>query len=127
AIADLARLRWKIATKQELAPVSEIRDCWPDGLQPNLRDLRLGIARTIPEMDDNVPTHEIETMYLDLIARAEKLIYAESQYFASRRIAHAMAKRLEEEDGPEIVIINPYAANGWLEPVAMDTARARLV
>lgn len=127
AISDLARLRWKTATKQELAPVYEKRDCWPEGLKPNLRDLRLGIARTIPEMDDIPATHEIETMYLDLIARAKRFFYAESQYFASRRIAHAIARRLEDEDGPEIVIINPHTADGWLEPVAMDTARARLV
>ena len=35
--------------------------------------------------------------------------------------------RLAEADCPEIVIINPVTAQGWLEPVAMDTARARLV
>ena len=69
---------------------------------------------------------EIEALYLDLIARARRFIYAESQYFASRRIAEAIARRLDEADGPEIVLINPVAAQGWLEPIAMDTARARL-
>ncbi|MCE3544068.1 hypothetical protein LXJ56_28215, partial [Escherichia coli] len=34
---------------------------------------------------------------------------------------------LDEVDGPEIVIVNPETAQGWLEPLAMDTARARLV
>lgn len=38
-----------------------------------------------------------------------------------------MADRLAEADGPEIVLINPEGALGWLEPIAMDTARARLV
>lgn len=66
-------------------------------------------------------------MYLALIARAKRRIYAESQYFASRRIAEAIAKRLVEPDPPEIVVINPTNAQGWLEPIAMDTARARLV
>ena len=37
-----------------------------------------------------------------------------------------MAARLAEEDGPQIVIINPERADGWLEQQAMDTARARL-
>ena len=54
------------------------------------------------------------------------MIYAESQYFAARRIAEAMAERLAEPDGPEIVLVNPSVAHGWLEPIAMDTARARL-
>ena len=78
-------------------------------------------------MPDQEPIREIEQLYLDLIARAERWIYAESQYFASRRIAEAIAKRLEEPDGPEIVILNPVKADGWLEQEAMDTARARLV
>jgi phosphatidylserine/phosphatidylglycerophosphate/cardiolipin synthase-like enzyme len=61
------------------------------------------------------------------IAAARTDIYAESQYFASRRIAEALAARLDERDGPEIVLINPVKAQGWLEPLAMDTARARLI
>lgn len=126
-IADLARERWEAATGEKLPQVSVEGDCWPEDVEPNFRDLQLGIARTIPEMDDVEPAHEIEQLYVDLIAQAKTYIYAESQYFASRKIAHAIARRLEEEDGPEVVIINPHSAEGWLEPVAMDTARARLV
>jgi phosphatidylserine/phosphatidylglycerophosphate/cardiolipin synthase-like enzyme len=78
-------------------------------------------------MADQKPVFEIESLYLAQIARAKRFIYAESQYFASRKIAEAIARRLDEPDGPEIVIINPTSAQGWLEPLAMDTARARLV
>ncbi|MES2497952.1 MAG: phospholipase D-like domain-containing protein [Pseudomonadota bacterium] len=78
-------------------------------------------------MDDQREVTEIEQLYLAQIARAKRWIYAESQYFASRRIAEAIVRRLEEKDGPEIVVVNPVSAQGWLEPVAMDTARARLV
>jgi phosphatidylserine/phosphatidylglycerophosphate/cardiolipin synthase-like enzyme len=78
-------------------------------------------------MPDQPAVREIEALYLDLIARAERWIYAESQYFASRKIAEAIARRLDEPDGPEIVIVNPVSAQGWLEPIAMDTARARLI
>lgn len=127
AMGDLARLRWKTATGEVLPASHADHDCWPAGLEPTFEDMRLGIARTVPMMDDVEPVHEIEAAYLDLIARAKRFIYAESQYFASRRIAHALARRLAEEDGPEIVIVNPHTAEGWLEPIAMDTARARLV
>ena len=41
-------------------------------------------------------------------------------------IAEAIARRLEEADGPEFVLVNPVSSHGWLEPIAMDTARARL-
>ena len=127
AMGDLARERWLAATGQRLPPVVERGDCWPMELKPTFEKVRLGIARTRPEMKDVEPIHEIEQAYLDLIARARQLIYAESQYFASRKIARAIAQRLLEEDGPEIVIVNPVTAEGWLEPLAMDSARARLV
>jgi len=78
-------------------------------------------------MDGQRAVREIEELYLEQIARAKRFIYAESQYFASRRIAEAMARRLDEADGPEMVIVNPESAQGWLEPLAMDTARARLI
>ncbi|WP_411838483.1 phospholipase D-like domain-containing protein [Paracoccus sp. ME4] len=127
ALGDLARDRWRIACGEELAPISDSSGCWPDGLAPTFRDVPLAIARTRPEIPDVHPAFEIEQMYLDLIARAQRVIYAESQYFASRRIAQAIARRLVEEDPPEIVIVNPVGAQGWLEPLAMDTARAQLV
>lgn len=127
ALGDLARARWKLAAGEELAPIEARQDCWPDGLEPTFRDMRLGIARTIPKMDDVEPVHEIETAWIDLIRSARRTIYAESQYFASRKVAHAIAERLTEPDPPEIVIINPHTAEGWLEPLAMDTARAKLV
>ena len=38
-----------------------------------------------------------------------------------------MAARLDEPDGPEVVLVTPCSCEGWLEPIAMDTARARLV
>jgi phosphatidylserine/phosphatidylglycerophosphate/cardiolipin synthase-like enzyme len=37
-----------------------------------------------------------------------------------------VALRLGEPAGPEIVVVNPFKSHGWLEPIAMDTARARL-
>ncbi|CAM3370318.1 phospholipase D-like domain-containing protein [Paracoccus nototheniae] len=127
AIGDLARDRWRIASGEDLAPVADATGCWPDGLEPTFRDVPLAISRTRPEIADVHPAFEIEQMYLDLIGRAKRVIYAESQYFASRKIAQAIARRLTEEDPPEIVIINPISAEGWLEPMAMDTARAKLV
>ncbi len=126
AMGDLARERWRIASGETLSPVTDTGKCWPEGLEPTFRDVALAIARTRPEIPDVQSSFEIEQMYLDLIAKARHRIYAESQYFASRRVAQAIAKRLVEEDPPEIVIINPITAQGWLEPIAMDTARAKL-
>jgi len=126
ALGELARHRWRKAGGGDLAPVEESGGCWPDGLGVQFRDIAVAICRSRPKSDGEEAVHEIEATYLALIARAKRYIYAESQYFASRRIAEAIAHRLEEPDGPEIVLINPFRSQGWLEPVAMDTARARL-
>ena len=58
---------------------------------------------------------------------ARHLIYIESQYCASQRIAEALVERLQEKAGPEIVIVNPESANGWLEEEVMGAARALVV
>ena len=126
ALGELARDRWKCASGEELHPVEGRSDCWPEQLPCQFTNAEIAISRTRPQMPELPEVREIERLVLDQIASAERHIYAESQYFASRLIAEAIARRLEEPDGPEIVLINPISADGWLEQVAMDTARARL-
>src|SRR5690606_20760876 len=46
---------------------------------------------------------------------------------ASRKLAQALAARLAEPDGPDIVLVLPASAEGWLEQKAMDGARVRLL
>ena len=125
-LGELARDRWRVAGGVPLTAIEGAGPCWPEVLVPQFRDVAVAISRSRPVLPDLEPIREIERLYLDMIAGARRFIYAESQYFASRRIAEAIARRLDEPDGPEIVVINPTTANGWLEPIAMDSARARL-
>jgi phosphatidylserine/phosphatidylglycerophosphate/cardiolipin synthase-like enzyme len=127
ALGDMCRGRWTTSGGDAVEPVVDGGDCWPGHVEPDFTDVEVGIALTVPDMAGQDPRHEIEALYVDLIARTERLFYAESQYFASRKVAEAIGKRLREPDGPEFVIVNPTTAQGWLEPLAMDTARARLV
>jgi phosphatidylserine/phosphatidylglycerophosphate/cardiolipin synthase-like enzyme len=129
AIGEVARRRWKLATDEELpAPPPAGDDTpWPEGLEVGFRDISIGIARTAPEYKERQQIAEIETAKLAIIAATKKTLYVESQYFASRRIATAMAERLKEPDGPEIVLINPEGCEGYLEAKAMDSARIRLM
>jgi len=87
----------------------------------------MGIARTRAEYEDAGEIHEIKHLFLEQIAQAKKFIYAENQYFASPKIADAIAKRMAEPDPPEIIIVSPKTADGWLEQKAMDGARAQLL
>lgn len=128
ALGELCRERWVYAGGKAIPPVAQAEaECWPDGLETHFRDIDVGIARTRGAMPECETLHEVEDLFLAQIAATRRHLYVESQYFASRRIAEAIARRLDEADGPEIVIVNPLTAQGWLEPIAMDTARARLV
>jgi phosphatidylserine/phosphatidylglycerophosphate/cardiolipin synthase-like enzyme len=126
ALGELGRQRWQAAGGTALAPVTDGGDCWPESIDAQFRDISVAICRSRPAVGGDAPIREIEATYLSLIAGAQRYIYAESQYFASRRIAEAVALRLDEPAGPEIVVVNPFKSHGWLEPIAMDTARARL-
>ncbi len=127
ALGELARERWRVATGETLPPPEAGEDSWPASIKPNVENVMVGIARTQPRYRDQEPIYEIEALYLATIQAARKSIYIESQYCASRRVGEALALRLAEKGGPEIVIINPRTAEGWLEEEVMDTARVRLV
>ena len=127
AVAELARERWASGTGERLEPIPEQRECWPEDVEPLLTDVDVAISRTRPEHDGMPLVHEVELLWLAAIAAARRSIYVESQYFASRRIAEGIAERLREPDGPDVVVINPWTADGWLSEKAMGTARARVL
>ncbi len=123
---ELASQRWERATGKTLPQVKKVT-AWPFGDRATFKSIKVAIARTRGEFRGKRAVRENEALFLDMIAAARSFIYAENQYFASRKIAAAIARRLQEDDPPEIVIVMPETADGWLEQVAMDTARSQLV
>jgi len=124
ALGDLARRRWRFATGQNLPPPEPNPDAWPDALAPQFRGVDVGIARTMPAYEGRDAAREIEALYLAAIRSARRLIYIESQFFASASIADALLAQIERPDGPEIVVVNPLRGESWLEEKTMDAARA---
>lgn len=123
----LARARWVRAGGKPLAaPTPTGESAWPDDLVAHFENVEVGIARTVACHAEHCEVREIEALFMQHIARAKRFIYAESQYFASRKIAEAIARRLEEDDPPEFVIVHPVNADGWIEQQAMDPARDAL-
>lgn len=127
ALGKLGRDRWHRAGGEALPPCRGDRPIWPEGLHCDFEQVDVAISRTRSDYQDNGEVREIEAMFLDQIATARHFIYAENQYFTSRRIAEAIARRLQEPDPPEFFIVQPETADGWLEQQAMDGARVRLV
>jgi phosphatidylserine/phosphatidylglycerophosphate/cardiolipin synthase-like enzyme len=127
ALGEVARDRWRAATGQSLPPVEAARAIWPGTLVPTLRDVDVAIARTQPALDDGDDVREVEALNLAAMAAARDTIYVENQYLASRVLVDALAARLREPAGPEIVIVVPRSSESRLEQRSMDSARYRML
>ena len=129
ALGELARERWQRATGDEIPAVDGTlveHDPWPDSLQPVIHNVPVAIARTTAHYDGLEGVREVERLYLDSIAAAKRHIYIENQYLTAHCIGEALGRRLQESDGPEVVIVLPEETGGWLERQTMDVLRSRL-
>ena len=127
ALDALARDRWRRAVGETLSPPAKSGgSAWPDKLEAHFENVEVGVARTRAEYKGDPGVKEIEELFLRQISRAQRFIYAESQYFASRAVADAICSRLSSDSPPEVLIVNPATADGWVESTVMDPARARL-
>jgi phospholipase D1/2 len=127
ALSKIARARWEAATGEALEPVEVEGDGWPKELQVQMSNVTAAIACTSPPCATGPGIREIERLYLDMIAAARDYIYIENQYFTSQAIASALKARLEEPDGPEILLLTRLLSHGWLEEITMQALRTRLV
>jgi phosphatidylserine/phosphatidylglycerophosphate/cardiolipin synthase-like enzyme len=127
ALGELSRERWRAAGGAPIAPPAAAGERWPEGLTPMFEQVDVAIARTRGAHNGAPAIREVEALFVDQIRGAERYIYAENQYFASRRIAEAILERVAQPGCPEIVIVNPRTGAGWLEEEVMSPARARLL
>jgi phosphatidylserine/phosphatidylglycerophosphate/cardiolipin synthase-like enzyme len=128
SLGELFRERWRNATGEHLAPPPPpARDPWPKGVPARLSDVEVAIARTQPGWRQRPLVQEIRRLTEDCIASARGAIYLENQYFTSARVADALAVRLAEQDGPEIVMVLTGRAPSWFDRLTMDHARNPLI
>lgn len=127
ALGTLARERWRVATDRELKPARPGPDSWPLEVEPQLRNAMVVISRTLPPRNSHQPVREMEALYLDMIAAARHYILMENQYLTAHKIGEALAVRLSEPDGPEIVVVLRLLSHGWLEEVTMQNLRRNLI
>lgn len=128
ALGDLARERWRRATNKRLpVPATDSGDLWPPGLSSDMENVDVAVVRTAPAYQDYREVREVEQLYLDAIAAAQDYIYIENQYFTAAAIGKALAKRLAEADGPEVILVLPLEVEGWLSQQSMDMMRVGLI
>lgn len=122
-LAGEARAMWRRATGEEVpAGTSRRDDLWPAGLTPLLRDTEVSLVRTDPLGDESLQDEGL-AHFLACIAEARHSLYVESTYLTSVRLRAALAERLKDPDGPEIVLITGRHAPAFLDRAVMDPPR----
>jgi phospholipase D1/2 len=120
----LSRDRWRALGEDDLPPIDASGDdLWPSDIAPDLTGVDVAIVRTMPASEKQAEVRECEALFHDSIARAKRTIYIENQYFTDETLAGALAARLKEPDGPEVVVVVPKECFGWLERQSMGTFR----
>jgi len=128
AFGDLARERWLRADGEVLAPPPDAGgDPWPDHVPPALTRVNVAIARTEPAWKKRPLVSEIRKLTLECIAEAKDTIYLENQYFTSPVVTEALAARLSEPEGPQVVLISTGRSPSWFDQLTMDRARGAMI
>ncbi|MBX4937418.1 phospholipase [Rhizobium binae] len=127
-IGDIARRRWESATGEKHGPLAErLPFKWPGDFPLSLKEIPVSFVLTEPGTTFRAGISDGIASTLDIIARARRQLYIEAQYLASFRVADALAARLQEEDGPEIVVICTRRSHGLIEKFFMGGNRDRVI
>ena len=124
ALAELVRERWRCASGETL-PTGAPRDVWPTELEPDFREVEVGIARTVPAQENIAEAREVQQLFFDMVDAAETSLYIENQFITSLPVAQHIAERLIAKPKLEVLIIAPKTHHSWLEAVAMRHGRIR--
>ncbi len=123
ALGELMRARWACAACENLRRTESDSDPWPDHVPADFNDIEVAIARTQPRYEDQDEVLEVEALFYDSIATAERSIYIENQFLTSEPIAAALAQRLGERPALELLIVAPNSHDSWFEAHSMRAGR----
>lgn len=126
-LGELFRERWARATGETLEPTPPLRPRWPASVKPGFQDVTVGLSRTHGVWRQYPEVREVERLHLASIADARRCIYMENQYFTSPLIAAALAQRLAEPNGPEVVLISTEHSPSYFDQITMDRTRLRFL
>ena len=127
SLGVLFRDRWAKGVGDVVAeaePEADLSAPWPRDVPVDFRDIAVGVARTGPAWRGRPEIRENERLYLAAIAAARHCIYLENQYLTSPVVAEALAQRLAEPDGPEVVLVSARHSPSWFDRLTMDRTRA---
>jgi phospholipase D1/2 len=103
-MADYLHETWP-PTAPRPARIEAESPLWPRGLRVDFREIRVGVARTLPASTRHVPVREIEAFYLAAVAHTSSSLYIENQYFTSTRIAAAIAEQFKRNSALQGLLV----------------------
>lgn len=127
ALGELFRERWLHATGETLALCPPTAPAWPPDVEAQFADVDVAIARAAPAWRGRPEIRETQALTLASIAAAHHCIYMENQYYTSPVAAEALADRLADQDGPEVVLISTRRSPNWFDQMTMDRARVDFI
>ncbi len=142
SLGDLVRERWRKATGETLRPPAAQRRMFRrKAAAEEMKIIALAavaagcISKTCRSVSraPSLPSMAApacgrsKRCIIDMIAAAKRSIYIENQYFTADKVGDALAARLAEPDGPEVIVVLRELSHGWLEELTMQTLRTRLV
>jgi phosphatidylserine/phosphatidylglycerophosphate/cardiolipin synthase-like enzyme len=128
ALGAVFRERWRRALGETLPrPAAGAAAVWPDGLAADLTDVAVRISRTSGAWRTYPEVRESRALTLASIAAARRCIYLENQYYTSPVIAEALAARLAEPEGPEVILVSSEHSPSWFDRMTMDRTRIEFI
>lgn len=125
ALGEHFRERWRRATGERPSEAQAPQgDVWPDRVAPQFSRITAGVSRTNPAWKGFPEIRENEALHLASIVAAKRCIYLENQYFTSPAVAEALARRLAEPDGPEVVLVSTQHSPSYFDQMTMDRTRS---
>lgn len=126
ALAELVHERWQRTTGEHVPVRPADHAPWPN-VAPDFRDVAVAIARTLPVYNGQEEVREVEALFGDMIASAEREIYIENQFLTSAAMARALAQRLRAKADLKVVFVAPHTMENWLEYHTMRNGRIRFL
>lgn len=127
ALTEIVRERWRRAKLPLPKPGASVEPHWPPALVPDFTSTPVAIARTFPRWEENAQVEEVAALTRDTILAARTYIYIEAQYLTAPDVAKALARKLAQRDGPDVVIIITRESRGRAEQFVMGRNRERLL
>ncbi len=122
-LGRIFRIRWRRVSFRH--PRSPQLGSFNLQLSPGMLADEVAVSRTDPVAEPSIT--EVFEMAIDLIGSAQETLYIENQYLTSRELGSALAKRLMDPNGPEVIIVGPRQPAGWVEEATVGILRWRVV